>query len=96
MWNRDQRGHKIGLEIAGYFEAPAERLHWKMPRLTTHFATVQYRYTFEHWSRAFEAAGLVIRRLREPRPSAKTLAQLPQLAGAASVPYFLIFELALG
>lgn len=95
VWNRDQRGHKVGLEISGYFEASSQVLRWQMPRLTQHFATVQYRYTFEDWSRAFEAAGLVIRRLREPRPSAQTLTELPQLEGAARVPYFLIFELAL-
>lgn len=94
VWRRNEQGGKTALEIDRYFEAPAELLHWKMPRLTTHFATVQYRYTFEQWSRAFEAAGLVIRRLREPRPSTETLAALPQLEGAARVPYFLIFELA--
>lgn len=94
VWRRDEHGRKTALEIDRYFEAPAELLHWKMPRLTTHFATVQYRYTLEDWSRTFEAAGLVIRRLREPRPSAQTLAALPQLEGAARVPYFLIFELA--
>lgn len=94
VWRRDEQGSKLALEIDRYFEAPAELLQWQMARLRTHFATVQYRYTFEQWSRAFEAAGLVIRRLREPRPSAETLAALPQLEGAARVPYFLIFELA--
>lgn len=92
-WRYDEAGRKVALEIDRYFDAPSQVLQWTMARLREHFATVQYRYTLEDWSCAFEEAGLVIRRLREPRPSAETLAALPQLSGAARVPYFLIFEL---
>ena len=60
---------------------------------TYRFRTVQYRHTLEGWSRMFEEAGLFIARLREPRPTAEALARCPELADAARVPYFLIFEL---
>jgi hypothetical protein len=57
-----------------------------------HFTTLQYRYTLEQWSQMIEAAGLVIARLREPRPSELAIAKRPALASAARMPFFLIVD----
>jgi 2-polyprenyl-3-methyl-5-hydroxy-6-metoxy-1,4-benzoquinol methylase len=93
VWKRDGDGKKLALEIDRYFDADTTVMHWNMPRLTQPFRTVQYRFTLEMWSRMIEEAGLVIRRLREPRPSATALAKRPEMADAARLPYILIFEL---
>ena len=91
-WKRDAEGNKLALEIDRYFEATTSVMQWNMRRLAHHFATVQYRYTLEQWSRMMEDAGLVIARLREPRPSEAAIARRPELADAARVPYFLIVD----
>lgn len=92
-WERDQHGGKLSLKIDRYFEAATHVMEWNLKRLPQRFRTVQYRHTLEGWSRMFEEAGLFIARLREPRPTAEALARCPELADAARVPYFLIFEL---
>ena len=91
-WKRDADGHKLALEIDRYFEATSGVMQWNMKRLARHFATVQYRYTLEQWSRMLEDAGLVIARVREPRPTEAAIAARPDLADAARVPYFLIVD----
>jgi SAM-dependent methyltransferase len=53
-----------------------------------------FRFRLEHrpierYFRAFEAAGLAVTALREPRPSVETAAEYPQLANALRVPPFL-------
>ncbi|MBV8763245.1 MAG: class I SAM-dependent methyltransferase [Deltaproteobacteria bacterium] len=92
VWKRDASGTKLALEIDRYFDATTTVMQWNMKRLVHHFATVQYRYTLEQWSRMIEDAGLVIARLREPRPSEAAIAKRPELADAARLPYFLIVD----
>jgi 2-polyprenyl-3-methyl-5-hydroxy-6-metoxy-1,4-benzoquinol methylase len=92
QWKRDANGGKLALEIDRYFETTTTVMRWNMKRLVQHFETVQYRYTLEQWSRMIEDAGLVIARLREPRPSADAVAKRPELADAARLPYFLIID----
>jgi 2-polyprenyl-3-methyl-5-hydroxy-6-metoxy-1,4-benzoquinol methylase len=96
VWRRDEHGHKLALELDRYFEASSRIMTWSVPRMPERFRnvrTVQYRLTLEQWSRHIEDAGLCIRSLREPRPTAEALARHPDLADAARVPYFLSFEL---
>jgi len=95
-WKRDANGGKLALEIDRYFEASPGVLEWSMKRLAHTFRTVQYRYTLEQWSRMIEDAGLVITRMREPRPDAAAIARWPQLATAARVPYSLVLVLRSG
>ncbi|HUS31230.1 MAG TPA: class I SAM-dependent methyltransferase [Kofleriaceae bacterium] len=92
VWKRDAQGGKLALEIDRYFESTTTIMRWNMKRLVHHFETVQYRYTLEQWSRMLEDAGLVIARLREPRPSDAAVAARPELADAARLPYFLIVD----
>lgn len=88
-WERDADGNRLALKIDRYFDAGPYLLEWNMKRLTRPFRTVQYRRTFEQWSRIIEDTGLVIDRLREPRPSDAAIARQPGLAGAARVPFLL-------
>lgn len=92
MWKSDEHGKRYALEVGGYFEGKSRVMYWEkhVPRP---FRTVQYRLTLEQWSRAFEAAGLLVRSMREAYPSAEALARHPALADATLVPYFLSFEL---
>ena len=53
-----------------------------------------FRFRAEHrpledYSRAFEAAGLAVTALREPRPSDELAAELPRFADLQRVPDFL-------
>jgi SAM-dependent methyltransferase len=43
----------------------------------------------DHYSRALEGAGFVIEAIREPQPSAASVAEMPELANWARVPDFL-------
>jgi 2-polyprenyl-3-methyl-5-hydroxy-6-metoxy-1,4-benzoquinol methylase len=92
-WERDAQGRKLSLRIDRYFEAGTTLVDWNMARVATPFRTVVYRKTLEQWSALIEEAGLVITRLREPRPDAETIARRIELADAARVPFFLLFEL---
>jgi SAM-dependent methyltransferase len=50
-------------------------------------------YPFEDYSRAFEAAGLAIEALREPRPAAEVVAEDPAEARWQRIPVFLVLRL---
>ena len=92
-WERDADGGKIALKVDRYFEATPSVLEWNLKRYPRRFRTVAYRYTLEQWSRMIEEAGLVMMRLREPRPTAEAVAQQPALEDATRLPYVLVFEL---
>lgn len=94
-WERDAAGRKIALKIDRYFETGPMVVDWNMKRLTDHWSTPAWRHTLEEWSALIEASGLIIRRMREPRPAAAVLASAPELEDCSKVPYFLIFDLRL-
>jgi 2-polyprenyl-3-methyl-5-hydroxy-6-metoxy-1,4-benzoquinol methylase len=92
-WERDASGRKIALKIDRYFDTGPMVTDWNMKRLTDHWSTPGWRHTLEEWSALIEASGLMIRRMREPRPTADDLAGAPELEDCSRVPYFLIFDL---
>ena len=63
-----------------------------MPRLKDPWDLPSNRRTLEEWSDLIERAGFVIRRLREPRPTAAQVADDPRLDDCYRVPYFLIID----
>ncbi len=93
-WDRDENGNKIGrpLKINHYFDRLEKVMHWNMQRLIRPFDTVQYRWTIEQWSEMIAAPGLLITRIREPRPTPEQVKHHPDLEDAARLPYSLIFE----
>jgi hypothetical protein len=91
-WERDRLGRKRALKLAGYFEGGASTCHWNMARLAQHWDTPCWRYTLSEWSSFIADAGLRIRRMTEPRPTAEQVRRIPELEGSFRMPFFLIFD----
>jgi SAM-dependent methyltransferase len=92
-WQRDEQGRKVVLCLDRYFETGPAVLDWHVPRLKYAWRTPYRRLTLSEWSERITAAGLLIRRLREPRADADLVAANPEFDGARRMPIFLIFEL---
>ncbi len=93
-----QRGGRFWLAIVHPLNRPPEGLddYFEDHRFADDFERDGLRMTFEGIDRPLEAyacalarAGFLIEELREPRPTAATLASAPKLAKAAKRPYFL-------
>jgi len=93
-----QRGGRFCLAIVHPLNRPPEALddYFEEHRFADDFERDGLRMTFEGIDRPLEAypralarAGFLIEELREPRPTAATLASAPKLAKAAKRPYFL-------
>lgn len=93
-----QRGGRFCLAIVHPLNRPPETLddYFEEHRFADDFERDGLRMTFEGIDRPLEAypgalarAGFLIEELREPRPTAATLASAPKLAKAAKRPYFL-------
>ncbi len=93
-WVRDDHGRKLALRIDRYFDAGHDDLRWEMPRLLRPFTTPRWQLPLQDWSGMVAAAGLVIARLHEPRPTEAQVAARPELDDARRLPYFLIFDCA--
>ncbi len=91
-WVRDELGNKVALQIDRYFDGGRDDLRWDMPRLLRPFTTPRWQLPLEEWSAMVAAAGLVIARLREPRPTEAQVAARPELDDARRLPYFLVFD----
>ena len=78
-WERDESGRKIALKIDRYFGTGPSVMQWTMPRLKYQWSTPHFRRTLEEWSTLLGNAGLRIRRLLEPRPSADAVEKYPDL-----------------
>ncbi len=91
-WVRDEHGDKVALQIDRYFDGGRDDLRWDMPRLLHPFTTPRWQLPLGEWSALVAAAGLVIARLHEPRPTAAQVADRPELDDARRLPYFLIFD----
>jgi len=90
-WQRDPARRKQWLCIDRYFEHGAMDYTWK--KWSYEFTTAALHVPLETWVGWIRDAGLVIRDLREPRPTSEMVRARPDLEDAARVPYFLMFEL---
>lgn len=91
-WEYDESGVKGALKIDRYFDTGPRVLRWDMPRLERHWETPYWSRTIEEWSDILFGAGFLIRRLREPRPSADAVRKIPTLEDGLRLPSFLIFD----
>ena len=85
--------------IAGldrYFDTGPTVCDWNMPRLKYPWRTPYRRLTLAEWSGLIRTAGLTIRGIAEPRPTAEQVASRPELEDCARMPYFLVFDLVKG
>jgi len=95
-WDRDDDGRRRSLKIDRYFETGPFNCRWNMKRLKYHWDSPGRRHTLEQSSRAFEQAGFLIRRIREPRPTLEQVAARPELEDCYRLPYLLVFDLVKG
>jgi len=92
-WEINADGSKGALKIDRYFDSGPAVLHWNMKRLIQHWDAPYWRRTLSEWSTMIADAGLVIRRLHEPRATRKQVQRNPHLEDAYRLPYALIFDL---
>lgn len=92
-WRRDEGGRKIALCLDRYFDTGPTVCDWNMPRLKYPWRTPYRRLTLAEWSGLIRAAGLAIRGLAEPRPTAEQVTRRAELEDFARMPYFLVFDL---
>jgi 2-polyprenyl-3-methyl-5-hydroxy-6-metoxy-1,4-benzoquinol methylase len=92
-WDRSAVGEKLALKIDRYFEAGPTLTHWNMARLRYHWDTPYTRFTLAQMSAMTAAAGFLIRRIAEPRPTKEQVEENPDLDDCCRLPYFLILEL---
>jgi ubiquinone/menaquinone biosynthesis C-methylase UbiE len=91
QWERDAKKDKKWLCVDRYFERGALPYTWK--KWSYEFTTRALHVTLEQWIDWTVDAGFAIRALREPKPTEQAVREHPDLADAARVPYFLIFDL---
>ena len=91
-WERHADGHKRSLKIDRYFEAGPQEMDWNMPRLRYPWRTPMIHTTLSEMTSMIADAGLVIRHIREPRPTPAQVARRPKLDDCARLPYFLVFD----
>jgi 2-polyprenyl-3-methyl-5-hydroxy-6-metoxy-1,4-benzoquinol methylase len=89
QWERAPDGTKRWLCIDRYYERTWVPYTWR--NWAYEFTTSAYHAPLEDWFAWLRDAGLVVRDLREPRPTAEALRAHPDLEDAARVPYFLMF-----
>jgi 2-polyprenyl-3-methyl-5-hydroxy-6-metoxy-1,4-benzoquinol methylase len=92
-WEIDDQGHKRALKIDRYFDTGPAFCLWNMKRLKHHWNGPIWRRTIEEFSTAILDAGFLVRRIREPRPTAEQVARNPNLEDCYRLPYMLVFEL---
>lgn len=90
-WERDEAGQKRWLCLDGYFERKPIAYRWR--NWAYEFTTPALHATLADWFAWIFGAGFRVCALSEPRPSEQALAKQPELADAARMPYFLIFDL---
>jgi SAM-dependent methyltransferase len=89
-WQKDAAGNKQWLCVDRYFDRGAVTYAWKGWRYD--FSTTAYHATLEDWFAWIAGAGFSIRALREPAPSAATVAAQPELMDATRIPFFLLID----
>lgn len=92
-WERDEQGRKQALRIDRYFESGQRTTQWRMQRLKHHWTTPYWYLTLDELSGMIADAGLLIRRIREPRPTEEQVRRNPELDDCRRLPYFLILDL---
>jgi SAM-dependent methyltransferase len=92
QWERGPDGAKRWLCVDRYFERATLRYAWRWEG--EEFTTPAVHATLEDWVTWILGAGFRLCALREPRPTADAIGARPDLADAARVPYYVMFDLA--
>lgn len=75
-----------------YFGRLRLKSQWDMKRLVKPFTTTHFHRTLTDYTQALFESGLLIRRLIEPKPTAKGISEHPQLRKHRKIPQAIIIE----
>jgi SAM-dependent methyltransferase len=89
-WEHDADGTKRWLCIDRYFDRGPLRYEWN--GWSYDFTTTAWHATLEDWMGWLLGAGLRLRSLREPVPSAEAIRRFPELEDAGRIAYFLLLD----
>jgi SAM-dependent methyltransferase len=87
---REAEDGRLRMTVGGYFDAAAYRVAWDLPRAGASWMTIRYSRSLGDYWRLFTEAGLTVREVLEPRPTADALRECPELAATAEIPYYLV------
>lgn len=79
-------------EITDYFTRVTVRVPWEMKRLLKPFVSTSFHRTLTDYSEALFKAGLLIRRIAEPKPTESGPSKHPNLKKHMKVPHSIIIE----
>jgi len=89
---QDYSNKTLHYERTVYFGKVKLKSHWDMKRLLKPFTTTNFHRTLSDYAQALFESGLLIRRLVEPRPTAKGVSEYPQLRKHRNIPQSIIIE----
>lgn len=85
-------GDKVISGVDRYFDTCGYTIAWNMKRLTHHFETTSFHRTLSDYADALYNAGLMISRLKEPKPTKGGLAKHPALKRVLRIPQSIVVE----
>lgn len=91
VWAKNDAGEKRWLCVDRYFDRGPLEYTWQ--GWPYEFRTPAYHATLEDWFGWILSAGLTVRGLREPAPTAAAVAAHPDLEDATRIPYYLLLDL---
>ncbi len=92
-WEWDAEGKRVALKIDRYFDSGPQTTRWAMARVKRPWETPHWHRPLSEWSEMIRAAGFIIHRIDEPRPTTDQVKRRPELEDCLRVPYFLLFDL---
>lgn len=93
-WDAGPGVAEPGLTVGDYFARGPLEFPWQSARYLYPWVSTWLHATLADWTGWFLDAGFRLRALEEPVPPAEAIARWPELARAAIVPHFILFELA--
>lgn len=82
----------LHLEVKRYFGIVRCEILWDMKRIVKPFKTTSFHRTLTDYFQALYENGLLVRRLVEPRPTARGASKHPSLRKHTKIPHSLIIE----
>ncbi len=79
-------------KVDQYFETGKYTIQWSMSRLSKFFETTSFHRTLTNYTDALHDAGLLISRLKEPKPTKKGIAKYPILKEVLRIPQSIVIE----
>jgi ubiquinone/menaquinone biosynthesis C-methylase UbiE len=75
-----------------YFDNHSEIIEWRMERLAEPFDTTAFHRTLTDYADALSSAGLLVSRLKEPRPTKRGIESYPKMKEILRIPHSIAFD----